>query len=185
MTPPKKPHRNQERVVKCPVEGCDAEKLARGIHLHVRMSSGDGHGPKGEVPDHIDFDNLEQVGTQEVELNYPEERQTESVARLCPYCGKPFRGKNGVLIHLGQVEGRKNHPANASEVHESSHFPVVELDEDENVVAVVEGRIPSSVQRPHDETIPVERVYRYIAELLAEDRPEEAARARGALLNEG
>jgi len=51
-----------------------------------------------------------------------------------------------VLIHLGQVEGRKNHPANASEVHEPGDFPVVELDEAENVVAVVEGRIPSSAR---------------------------------------
>ncbi|CQR49832.1 hypothetical protein [Haloferax massiliensis] len=185
MTPQTNPHRNAEKVVKCPVDGCEAEKLSRGMHLHVLRSAGNGHGPQGEVPEHLDFENLEEVGTREVEVNYPEERKTESVARLCPYCGKPFKGKNGVLIHLGQVEGRKNHPANASEVHEPGDFPVVELDEVENVVAVVEGRIPSSAGNwPYEESVPVERVYRLIAELLAEGHPETAARARSLLLTD-
>ncbi|WP_275879491.1 hypothetical protein [Haloferax volcanii] len=153
------------------------------MHLHVLRSVGDGHGPQGEIPEHLNFENLEEVGTREVEVNYPEERKTESVARLCPYCGKPFKGKHGVLIHLGQIEGRKNHPANASEVHEPDDFPVVELDEAENVVAVVEGRMPSSAGNwPYEESIPVERVYRLIAELLAEGDPEMAARARTQLL---
>lgn len=139
-----KPTRNAERVVKCPVEGCDAEKLARGMHLHVLRSVGDGHGDSGEIPEHVSFDDLEEVGTQEVEVNYPEERKVESVARLCPYCSVPFRGKNGVLIHLGQVAGRKNHPPNASKVHEPDDFPVVELDDDENIVGVVSSRSAES-----------------------------------------
>ena len=138
------PTRNAERVVKCPVEGCDAEKLARGMHLHVLRSVGDGHGDSGEIPEHVSFDDLEEVGTQEGEVNYPEEREVESVARLCPYCSVPFRGKNGVLIHLGQVAGRKNHPPNASKVHEPDDFPVVELDDDENIVGVVSSRSAES-----------------------------------------
>ena len=183
MTPQTNPHRNAEKVVKCPVDGCEAEKLSRGMHLHVLRSAGNGHGPQGDVPEHLDCENLEEVGTQEVEVNYPEERKTESVARLCPYCETPFKGKNGVLIHLGQVEGRKNHPTNASEVHEPGDFPVVELDEGENVVAVVEGRIPSSMGNwPYEEGIPVERVYRLIAELLAEGHSDTAARVRSLLL---
>jgi hypothetical protein len=138
------PSRNAERVVKCPVEGCDAEKLARGMHLHVLRSVGNGHGEQGEIPEEVSLDDLEEVGTQEVEVNYPAEREVESVARLCPYCGVPFRGKHGVLIHLGQVAGRKNHPPNASRVHEPEDFPVVELDEDENIVSVASSRPTTS-----------------------------------------
>lgn len=139
-----KPSRNPEKVVKCPVEGCDAEKLARGMHLHVLRSVGNGHGEQGEIPDNVSLRDLEEVGTQEVEVNYPEEREVESVARLCPYCGNPFKGKNGVLIHLGQVAGRKDHPPNASRVHEPEDFPVVELDEDENIVSVISSRPTTS-----------------------------------------
>jgi len=140
------PSRNAERVVRCPVEGCDAEKLARGMHLHVLRSVGDGHGESGEIPEGVSLDDLEEVGTQEVEVNYPEEREVESVARLCPYCGVPFRGKHGVFIHLGQVAGRKNHPANASEVHVPADFPVVELDEKENILNIVTDTLEEPYQ---------------------------------------
>lgn len=137
MCKDKKPHRNSEMVVKCPVEGCDAEKLARGMHLHVLRSVGVGHGEQGEIPEGLSFEDLKPVGVQEVEVNYPTEREVEKVARLCPYCGKPFTGKHGVMIHLGQIAGRKNHPPNASKLHEPEDFAVVELDENENVVGVV------------------------------------------------
>jgi hypothetical protein len=150
------PSRNAERVVKCPVEGCDAEKLARGMHLHVLRSVGNGHGEQGEIPDEVSLDDLEEVGTQEVEVNYPAEREVESVARLCPYCGVPFRGKHGVFIHLGQVAGRKNHPANASEVHEPEDFPVVELDDNENIVSVVSSRQVETPVSDGDEQEPDE-----------------------------
>ena len=133
-----------EPIVRCPVEGCGAEKLSRGMHLHVLRSVGDGHGAQGEYPEGIDLENLEVVGRKEVNVDYPEEREAESVARLCPYCERPFKGKNGVLIHLGQMAGRKDHPQNASEVHEPTDFPVVKLDEDENVIAVVNSGVTSS-----------------------------------------
>lgn len=133
-----------EPIVRCPVEGCGAEKLSRGMHLHVLRSVGDGHGEQGEYPEGIDLENLEVVGRKEVNVDYPQERETESVARLCPYCERPFKGKNGVLIHLGQMSGRKDHPSNASEVHEPTDFPVVKLDEDENVIAVVNSGVTSS-----------------------------------------
>ena len=183
MTGRTKPHRNDERVVKCPVDECDAEVLARGINLHILRSKGNGHGPQGEVPDGISLDHLETVGAREVELNYPEERKVESVARLCPYCGKPFKGKHGVLIHLGQIKGRKNHPHNASKVHQSEDFPIVKLDGNQNVIAVVEEDSPtSSGIDPHETAVKAEKVYRFIADLIAEDKREEAARARERLL---
>jgi len=125
-----------ERVVRCPVEGCDAEHPSRGLHLHLMRSVGDGHGEQGDYPV-VDIDDLEEVGRKEVAVDYPDERESESIARLCPYCGDHFSGKEGVMIHLGQMAGRKNHPPNASAVHEPADFAVVELDEDENITSVV------------------------------------------------
>lgn len=163
MSPPKKPHRNSEKVVKCPVGECDAEKLARGIHLHVLQSVGNNHGEQGEIPEDISLENLEEVGTQEVEVNYPKERKVEKVARLCPYCKKPFVGSQGVLIHLGQIAGRKNHPANASRVHVPEDFPVVELDDNENIVGVVDSRPVTDIGEDSSESESGER--RAFAEL--------------------
>ena len=128
--------RDGERVVRCPVEGCDAEKLARGMHLHILRSSDAAHGDQGEYPGGVDLDNLEEVGRESVDVDYPESRASESVSRRCPYCRQHFSGKNGVLIHLGQMSGRGNHPEGASELHEPEDFAVIQLDED--VVGVVE-----------------------------------------------
>jgi hypothetical protein len=136
-----------EPVVRCPIYGGTAEQPSRGLHLHVLRSSGSGHGEQGDIPPGVSLDDAEVVGQQEVEVDYPEERKTESAARLCPYCERPYKGKNGVLIHLGLVEGRKDHPENASEVHDPTDFPVVEIDEDENVVAVVNSPEPSAVDQ--------------------------------------
>lgn len=130
--------RDGERVVRCPVEGCEAEKLARGMHLHILRSSDAAHGDQGGYPEGVDLDNLEEVGRESVDVDYPESRASESVSRSCPYCRQHFSGKNGVLIHLGQMSGRKEHPEGASELHEPEDFAVVRLDEDENVVGVVE-----------------------------------------------
>jgi hypothetical protein len=128
---------NKEKVVACPVEGCDSEHPSRGLHLHLMRSASDGHGEVGEYPD-VDVDDLTEVGRQEVDVDYPEERESESVVRLCPYCKNHFSGKEGVAIHLGLVEGRKNHPRNASDFHSPEDFPVVKLDEKENIISVVE-----------------------------------------------
>ncbi|MCF2207970.1 hypothetical protein KI372_03825 [Halobacterium salinarum] len=177
-------HENEERTVICPVEGCDAEKLARGMHLHVLHSKGDGHGPKGVLPDDVSLEDMLTVGTETVEMKYPTERDTEQEARLCPYCGEAFTGKQGVLIHLGQVAGRKNHPDDAAERHEPQDFPRVGVDEDENVIRLIEED-PEDADRAEGPTVPAERVYRYIAELLAKDKQGEAQRARRRLLETG
>lgn len=174
----KERHTNAERTVLCPVEGCGAEKLARGVHLHVRMSDGDGHGPRGDIPPQLDFENLEEAGTQEVEMNYPEHRETEQVARLCPYCERPFRGKHGVLIHLGQVRGKHSHPEDLPDDLDPNEFPLVHVD-DEGIVETVEagGVLPSTERR---EDLP-ERVATYIERLEDEGKHEEAVRARQML----
>jgi len=175
-------NQNEERTVRCPVEGCNAEKLARGMHLHVRQSSGDGHGPHGDVPDHIDFENLETVGEQKVEMDYPEERETEHVARLCPYCSNPFKGKNGVLIHLGQVAGRKNHPEDASERHTEEDFPRVEIDEQGNITSVADDPVDPGHTDLDKGAVSVQQVYHLVADLIADGEIRTAHKVRRQLL---
>lgn len=186
----RKKHKNQERTVKCPVEGCGKEVLSRGLHLHVSRSSGNGHGEQGEVPEDIDLDKAETVGSREVEMEYPEERDSEQVARLCPYCERPYRGKHGVMIHLGQVAGRKNHPEDAPERHEPDDFAIVHVDENENVVEVVEEptTMPSTERRQEAEangdSLDPNDVREYIEGLREQGLEEEAERAEKMLLSD-
>jgi hypothetical protein len=171
---------NDERTVKCPVEGCDSTPLARGVHLHIMRSNGNGHGDQGNVPSDVTLDNLETVGEKKVEMDYPEDRKTESVARMCPYCQRPFRGSHGVMIHLGQMAGRKNHPEDAAERQEPEDLPVVHVDENENVIEVVEGdqTMPSTDRRRDDEnSLDNDAAKAYVNTLRAEGKHEEADKA--------
>jgi len=185
-------HKNDEKTVRCPVEGCEEELLSRGLHLHVMKTSGDGHGPQNELPEDVDLDEAEEMGSREVEMEYPEERNSEDVARLCPYCERPYRGKHGVMIHLGQVAGRKNHPGDASEQHEPEDFAIVHVDENENVVETVEEgtTMPSTERRRERESDPdlgslsPEKVKEYIEGLREQGLEEEADRAEQMLLSE-
>lgn len=183
-----KKHKNDEKTVRCPVEGCEEELLARGLHLHVMRSSGNGHGSQNELPENIDLESAEEVGSREVEMNYPEERDSEQVARLCPYCERPFRGKHGVMIHLGQTAGRKNHPEDAPEQHEPDDFAIVHVDENENVVEVVEEgtSMPSTERRQAGEmgSLSPDRVREYIEDLREQGLDEEAEKAEQMLLND-
>jgi hypothetical protein len=85
-------------------------------------SSGDGHGPRG-IPDNVSLENLETVGEREVKIDYPDKRDNEKHTRLCPYCSETFAGVQGLMIHLGQTAGRKNHPANPEDRHQSRTPP--------------------------------------------------------------
>lgn len=172
-----------ERTVRCPASSCDDEVLARGINLHVMQSSGGGHGPRGEVPEHLSFEDLETVGGRNVEMDYPESRDNEKHARLCPYCSEVFYGIQGLMIHLGQTAGRKNHPENPKERHEPSDFPEVEVDERGNVQRAV--RTESGVQDGRaGATIPRSRVFQLIAELTADGETDTASRVRRALIED-
>lgn len=150
----KNKHKNNERTVRCPVEGCDEEVLSRALHLHINRKSGNGHGETGTIPEDINLDDAEEVGTAEVEMEYPESRESEEVQRLCPYCERPFQGKTGVMIHLGALSGKKNHPKDAAERHEMNDFPVVRVDENQNVIEIVEEgtKLPSTERRQEDST---------------------------------
>ena len=123
-------------------------------------------------------------------MDYPEKRDSEKVARLCPYCERPFRGKHGVMIHLGQVAGRKNHPEDAAEKHDPEDFDIVHVDENENVIEVVEEgtAMPSTERRMSNDSgtgeLDVENVKEYIQSLRDEGREEEADRAEKMLLRD-
>jgi len=175
-------HSNDERTVRCPVDGCEKEVLARGLHLHVRQSSGGGHGPQGDVPDSVDLDSAETVGERAVDMDYPKERDTENHARLCPYCSQTFAGAQAVMIHLGQKAGRDNHPTDPTDRHEPEDFPGVTVDEAGNVQSVVET---TETDLPDDSgkgAIPTARVFRFIAELVADGETQTAHRVRRDLL---
>jgi hypothetical protein len=186
-------HKNNEKTVKCPVEGCEKEVLSRGLHLHVSRSSGDGHGERGEIPTDVDLDNAEEVGTREVEMEYPEKRDSETVARLCPYCERPYRGKHGVMIHLGQTAGRKNHPENPKDLHDPDDFAIVHVDENENVIEVVEEAtsMPSTERRraaeeesEESEELNQQKIRDYINDLREQGLDEEAKKAEQMLLDD-
>lgn len=142
---------NDERTVRCPVEGCEKEVLSRGLHLHVLRKNDEGHGPQGDIPPDVNLEDAETVGSRSVSVDYPKNRKTEQVARQCPYCSQVFRGKQGLAIHFGQVVGRKNHPADEDEFPDPEECPAVHLDENQNIVEVVEegsaNIMPSTRQR--------------------------------------
>jgi len=184
-----KKHKNDEKTVRCPVEGCGKETLARGLHLHVRRSTGNGHGKSDEIPEDVNLEDAEVVGTREVEMEYPEERESEKVARLCPYCERPFRGKHGVMIHLGQTAGRKNHPEGPKKKHDPDDFAIVHVDENENVVEIVEeGTAMPSTERRRKEvgeigSLSEEKVREYIENLRDQGLDNEADMAEEMLLS--
>lgn len=184
---PKKTHKNNEKTVACPVENCDKETLARGLHLHILRSSGNGHGEQNEIPNYIDLEEAKTVGTEEVSMDYPESREGEGVERLCPYCERPYRGKHGVMIHLGQMAGRKDHPEDGHKEIDPDDLPIVQTDEDENVIEIVNEPtiMPSTEQRQSQEggeDLDEGEIKDYIENLREKGLDEEADRAEKMLL---
>lgn len=170
--------KNAERTVKCPVEGCGAEKLARGIHLHVRQSDGGGHGEQGEVPEGVDLDDLETAGSQAVSMDYPETRETEEAHRRCPYCHEVFQGKRGVMIHLGRTANTGPHPANPKEEVDSAELSLVRLGEKGEVVEVID---PSTLlpatrrRREREKQQSIEKKVRAVIKEFRQEGRNEAA----------
>lgn len=179
-------HRSSETVVKCPVEGCDEEKLSRGIYLHVRQSKGGGHGSQGEIPTGLNLDNLETAGTQEVSMDYPDTRKTESIRRECPYCKEVFRGKRGAMVHLGRVAGEGEHPEHPKLKHDGSDFDIVRTDNSGSVVNRIESgtMLPATEERllREEEASLRERVETYISDLRDRGMDKEAERAEAQML---
>lgn len=177
-------HNNSESVVKCPVNDCNHEGLSRGIHLHVRQSSGDGHGPHGDVPENLNFDDLEQVGEKDVQMDYPDERNEEDVVRLCPFCGRAFNGFRGIKIHVGQKKGHGVHPDDATDITKED-CPIAHVDDDMNVIEIVEENaiMPSTKRRIEGEdTVDYDDVLQLVEEFEDEGEQEVADRIRDRLL---
>lgn len=179
-------HTNNEKTVRCPA--CDDELLARGLHLHVLRSSDKKHGVQGEIPDDVDLDNAESAGEESVTMDYPTTRDVEQVARLCPYCRQTFSGKSGLMIHLGQMAGRKNHPSNPKDKHNAEDFRIVSVDEDGNVLEVIEEgtQMPSTERRQQssdDGDSSKVDILKYINELRKQGKTEEANKAEEMLLD--
>lgn len=177
-------HTNKEDVVKCPIEGCTHDGLSRGIHLHVMQSSGNGHGPHGDIPEHLDFGSLETVGEKNVEMKYPDEQETSETVRLCPFCGRAFQGYRGLKIHLGQKVGHGVHPVDAKDVAKTD-APIAHVDDDMNVIEIVEEAtlMPSTKRRLMNEnSIPREKVIDFIEALTDGGHEQAAEMARNQLL---
>jgi uncharacterized C2H2 Zn-finger protein len=177
---------SSETVVKCPVEGCDAEKLSRGIYLHVRQSKGGGHGPQGDIPNGLNLDNLESAGSQEVSMDYPDTRKRETVGRKCPYCDQIFKGKRGVMVHLGRAAGDNQHPKNPKENHDGTEFETVRTYNSGSAEHGGESSIKGSevkrrLQRIEKSSLR-ERVEEYIADLRDRGKEQEAEKAEAKLL---
>lgn len=177
---------SSETVVKCPVNGCDAEKLSRGIYLHVRQSKGSGHGSQGEIPTGLNLDNLEIAGTQDVTMDYPDTRKTETVGRKCPYCDEIFKGKRGVMVHLGRAAGDNQHPKNPKQHHDGTEFETIRSYNSGSVEDGVESGIKGSelirrLQRDEEASLR-DRVEEYISDLRDRGMEKEAKRAEAKLL---
>lgn len=177
-------HTNDEMTVRCPVEGCEKELLSRGLHLHVRQSDGGGHGENGSVPDDVDLDKAQPVGEREVQMDYPHERETENVERLCPYCNQTWSGKEGVMIHLGQKAGRDNHPEDPKRIHDATDFDIVHVDDDGNVIETVDSgaKMPSTERRENNGGRSEEEIREYIDGLREQGLYEQAEQAESMLL---
>lgn len=178
-------HHNDESVVRCPVKGCGYEGVSRGIHLHVMQSSGSGHGPNGDVPQGLDFEDLDVVGEKNVSMNYPDEQNVEDAARLCPFCGRAFNGIRGIKIHVGQKAGQGVHPDDATEITKKD-CPIAHVDDDMNVIELVEDNaiMPSTKRRIKSDidSISTDRVHEFIDSLRDGDEDEFADRVENELL---
>ncbi len=118
-------------------------------------------------------------------MDYPSERKGEDVARLCPFCRRPFSGYQGVMIHLGQIAGKENHPEDATEIVDKEDCPVAHVDENRNVVEVIEEGDPElmpSTEDRRDGSVPRAEVIAYIEWAESNDHLTAANKAREMLL---
>jgi len=167
-------NQTQEQRVKCPVDGCEETPWKRGLFIHVYQTDGDGHGERHSVPDWLDLEDVEVVSTEETDYDYPDEQDLGNEMRLDTYTGRVFEGKRGIMVHLGRAAGKNNIPEDVTDRHDAGDFPIVEVDDDGNILRVVKegkGRVPpADTWLPEDskgeeESIPAGRVRRFVRKL--------------------
>jgi len=130
---------NSEEMVQCPVKGCDKEVVARGLYMHIFQSDdpeGEAHYPRYEEPPYLDMEDLKVTGETTVEMDFPEDVDLEDKMYLDTYTGKAYKGRRGLMIHLGQSAGEHNIPSDVTDRHEPDDFPIVDVDDDGNITEV-------------------------------------------------
>jgi hypothetical protein len=126
---------NKEATVECPE--CGESIIKRGLFAHVFQSSDEAHGERFTVPDDFDVEEAEEIGEEDVELDYPEQIDLDEQYYLDTYTGKAYEGARGLMVHLGQMAGQNNIPEDVAERHEARDFPEVEIDDDGNITEVI------------------------------------------------
>lgn len=139
---------NEKETVDCPVENCSQKPLARGLFMHIYQTDdppGEGHWPRYEVPPDLNVDEVKMTSKREAEADYPEIQDIDEIYYLDTYTGKAYRGKRGLMIHLGQRAGKDNIPDDVTDRHEADEFPIVDVDDNGNITEVIkpaEGTVP-------------------------------------------
>jgi hypothetical protein len=134
--------KNIENEVRCPVSGCRKPVAKRGLFMHIFQTDDpekEGHYPRGTVPPDVDVNDVAVTGDRQITMDYPEEQDLEEFHYLDTYTGKAYKGKRGLMIHLGQMAGQDNIPDDVTERHDPDDFPVVDIDEDGNIIDVLKG----------------------------------------------
>jgi hypothetical protein len=158
-------------IVDCPVPECNSQPYARGVYMHIWQTDGEGHGERGFVPDYIDIESVEEVEqpASDKGTNYPDTVELENVKRLDTYTGGVYEGTRGIMIHLGQKAGQNNIPENITSMVDAEDFPIVETDDDGNIIKIIEPgseNVPSAAPFLYKtDTIPKKRVEKFVGEL--------------------
>jgi hypothetical protein len=122
--------------------------------MHIFQTDGKGHGPRKSVPEGLLDEPPQEVGETAKNIDYPESVSLGDEMRLDTYTGQVFKGKRGMMIHLGQKAGQDNIPKNVTNMHDGDDFPIVEVDDDGNITKLLrEGRgsvPPANPRLPSD-----------------------------------
>jgi hypothetical protein len=119
--------------------------------MHIFQTNdieGQGHHPRGEIPEYISEEEIKVTGKSEVEMDYPEIQDLSEAMYLDTYTGKAYQGRRGLMVHLGQRAGKDNIPEDVTKRHEPDDFPIVKVDDDGNITEVIKW--------PEDSVPPVE-----------------------------
>jgi len=139
--------------------------------MHVLQTDGKGHGDRGTIPDDKKelLDSARKANEKNVVLDYPESQNLEDVERLDTYTGKIFQGKRGLMIHLGQKAGQNNIPEHVTDMHDAEEFPIVETDENGNIVNIIkpaQNDVPSATPYlPWTGSVPRSKIKNFIEEV--------------------
>lgn len=107
---------------------CGEYHPGRGMYNHVRWSSGDGHGDRGDVPSDFEVSDCEKVGTVDIGINSRTDYQKDHDRYICNYCGETCIGKSGLGVHLSRKADDTLHPSREEERNYADHtrFPATE-----------------------------------------------------------